>query len=337
MQPTTDAERNASYLARPRRRLAPLRATVSEKTQLSLHLVRVTLTGPDLAGFNYPGPASHFKLVLPDPDVGELLLPTPGDDGLVTLDRTPSLIMRTYTARAFRPGVNEVDVDVFLHGDGPASTWAATVRPGDTIAVTSPRRSGFHPPESARWILLAADSSAIPAVATILEVESHLPIRCVIEVDDARAVLNFHTTPRQQWSGAHVKLTPLRTQPCCPRCMRISPQAPASAGSQASRARYAKPGRTSSPATDSTATALSPAATGASARSIIPTTTTVPTWSITHEEQGTCIPPRPSAASGTHIDQESAHATDNGRRPQRGPPHAPIAGDPRRRPPRRRS
>ena len=56
--------------------------------------------------------------------------------------------------------------------------------------MTSPRRSGFHPPESARWILLAADSSAIPAVATILEVESHLPIRCIIEVDDAETALS---------------------------------------------------------------------------------------------------------------------------------------------------
>lgn len=51
--------------------------------------------------------------------------------------------------------------------------------------MTSPRRSGFHVPEWARWVLLAADSSAIPAVATILEVERSLPIRCVIEVDDA--------------------------------------------------------------------------------------------------------------------------------------------------------
>ena len=213
MQPTSDAERNASYLARPRRRPAPLRATVSEKTQLSLHLVRVTLTGPDLAGFNYPGPTSHFKLVLPDPDVGELLLPTPGDDGLVTLDGAPSLIMRTYTARAFRPEVNEVDVDVFLHGDGPASTWAATVRPGDEIAVTSPRRSGFHPPESARWILLAADSSAIPAVATILEVESHLPIRCIIEVDDARdrVELPHHTSATVEWRTREADATPNST------------------------------------------------------------------------------------------------------------------------------
>jgi NADPH-dependent ferric siderophore reductase len=117
MQPATDAERNASYLARPRRRPAPLRATVSEKTQLSLHLVRVTLTGPDLAGFNYPGPASHFKLVLPDPDVGELLLPTPGDDGLVTLDGAPSLIMRTFhPATAVRPDTGTVGANAA--GDG---------------------------------------------------------------------------------------------------------------------------------------------------------------------------------------------------------------------------
>jgi NADPH-dependent ferric siderophore reductase len=170
---------------RSRRRPPPLRATVSKRTQLSPHLVRVTVTGPALAGFNYPGPASHFKLILPAAGAGELTLPTPGDDGLVTLDSAP-LTMRTYTARAFRPEVNEVDIDVFLHGDGPASTWAATAQPGDEIAVTSPRRSEFHVPESADWIVLAADGSAIPAVATILEVESRLPIRCIIELDDAR-------------------------------------------------------------------------------------------------------------------------------------------------------
>jgi NADPH-dependent ferric siderophore reductase len=170
---------------RSRRRPPPLQATVSNRTQLSPHLVRVTITGPALAGFHYPGPASHFKLILPAAGTGELTLPTPGDDGLVTLDTAP-LIMRTYTARAFRPEVNEVDIDVFLHGDGPASTWAATAQPGNEIAVTSPRRSEFHVPESAGWILLAVDGSAIPALATILEVESRIPIRCVVELDDAR-------------------------------------------------------------------------------------------------------------------------------------------------------
>jgi NADPH-dependent ferric siderophore reductase len=170
----------------PRRRPPPLRATVSQITPLSPHLVRATITGPALAGFAYPGPASHFKLLLPAPGADELILPTPDDDGLVTFDQTTPPIMRTYTARAFRPEVNEVDIDVFLHGDGPASTWAATAQPGDVIAVTPPRRSGFHVPESARWVLLAADNSAIPAVATILELNSQLPIRCIIEIDDAR-------------------------------------------------------------------------------------------------------------------------------------------------------
>jgi hypothetical protein len=79
MTATTDATRS-------RRRPAPLRATVSQRTQLSPHLVRVTVTGPALAGFAYPGPASHFKLLLPAPGTGELILPTPGDDGLVSFD-----------------------------------------------------------------------------------------------------------------------------------------------------------------------------------------------------------------------------------------------------------
>lgn len=176
----------ATEVGRTRRRPAPLRATVSQLTQLSPHLVRVTVAGPALSAFAYPGPASHFKLLLPAPGSGDLVLPAPGEDGLVSFDRTAPLIMRTYTARAFRPETNEVDIDVFLHGDGPASSWAATARPGDEIAVTAPRRSGFDVPDSARWVHLAADSSAIPAVATILEAEHQLPIRVVIEVDDAR-------------------------------------------------------------------------------------------------------------------------------------------------------
>jgi NADPH-dependent ferric siderophore reductase len=165
MTATTDATRS-------RRRPAPLRATVSQRTQLSPHLVRVTVTGPALAGFAYPGPASHFKLLLPAPGTGELILPTPGDDGLVSFDPAAPLIMRTYTARAFRPEVNEVDIDVFVHGDGPASTWAATARPGEEIAVTSPRRSGFHVPESARWV--AGEASAIRQARTYLVADGRL-------------------------------------------------------------------------------------------------------------------------------------------------------------------
>ena len=91
--------------------------------------MRVTVTGPALAGFAYPGPASHFKLLLPAPGADETHPAYPDDDGLVSFDQTAPLIMRTYTARAFRPEVNEVDIDVFLHGDGPASTWAATAQP----------------------------------------------------------------------------------------------------------------------------------------------------------------------------------------------------------------
>lgn len=198
----------APETTRVRRRPAPLRAAVSRRVQLSPHLIRVTVTGPALAGFTYPGPASHFKLLLPGPGASELVLPTPDADGLVGFDRTTPLTIRTYTARAFRPEVNEVDIDVFLHGDGPASTWAATAQPGDEIAVTSPRHSGFEVPEPARWVLVAADSSAIPAVATILEAEHGLPIRCVIEVDDESDRIELPGTASVDWRVRKVGAAP---------------------------------------------------------------------------------------------------------------------------------
>ncbi len=90
--------------------------------------------------------------------------------------------MRTYTVRASRPEQGEIDVDFVLHGvddghAGPAAAWAAAAEPGDEIAVVGPDRPGlgrpwgseWAPPADARWLLLAGDETAVPAVGVILE------------------------------------------------------------------------------------------------------------------------------------------------------------------------
>ena len=84
--------------------------------------------------------------------------------------------IRTYTARAVRPGRREVDVDVVLHGDaGPASRWATTAGPGDRLLVLGPdaRYEGDH--GGVEWraapgspVLLAGDETAVPAICAIL-------------------------------------------------------------------------------------------------------------------------------------------------------------------------
>jgi NADPH-dependent ferric siderophore reductase len=166
-----------------RRRPAPIRTTVSRLTQLSPHFVRVTLAGEDLSRFRWPGPAGHLKLILPEPGTAQLVLPEPDADGLVVFDRSLPITLRTYTARRFDPAAGELDLDVFLHGTGPASRWAESASKGDSVAVTVPRSAGFTEDPAADWILIAGDASALPAIATIVPALTR-PATILAELDD---------------------------------------------------------------------------------------------------------------------------------------------------------
>ncbi len=127
--------------------------TVAGIRPLSPHFTRVTFTGPDLHEWGWYGADQRIKVVLP------------GD------------IWRTYTIRAARPALREVDVDFVSHGlTGPATRWLAAAAVGDALALIGPdAASGTEPdgyvwrPGAARTLLLAADETAVPAVAVILE------------------------------------------------------------------------------------------------------------------------------------------------------------------------
>ncbi|MDI1459826.1 siderophore-interacting protein [Catellatospora sp. KI3] len=155
-------------------------ATVTRVAELSPSFLRLTFTGAELGTFADNGYDQRIKLVLPLPGIGLAGLPT--DEHWYTAwrslpdeRRNP---IRTYTARAVRPELREVDVDVALHGDtGPASRWARAAKPGDEIVLlgpdaTYPGEHGgveFRPPAPGTPVLLAGDETAVPAIAAILE------------------------------------------------------------------------------------------------------------------------------------------------------------------------
>jgi NADPH-dependent ferric siderophore reductase len=154
-------------MTRPvRRRPAPLRAEVARTEKVNDHMVRVHLGGPALEAFAWVGPAAHVKLILPEAGATDVVLPEPDADGTVAFGGSP-LTMRTYTARSFTDG--QLAIDLVLHGHGPAATWAAAAKPGDRVAVSRPRSAGFTD-SGAATLLIAGDDSALPAIATILEV-----------------------------------------------------------------------------------------------------------------------------------------------------------------------
>jgi NADPH-dependent ferric siderophore reductase len=139
---------------------------------------RVTLGGPELAAhvasngfpvaaFRSDGFDDEFKLLLTNPELGVALGPAQAD-GVLDWARYDEMVVRTYTVRAWRPEQGEVDVDLVLHGTGPATTWAREARVGDAVQIAGPKGSSGHP-EGADWTLIAGDETALPSIGRWLE------------------------------------------------------------------------------------------------------------------------------------------------------------------------
>ncbi|WP_407343519.1 siderophore-interacting protein [Pengzhenrongella phosphoraccumulans] len=180
--------------------LAVRHLTVSAVTRVTPGMVRVTLVGAELAGFESTGPTDHVKVFFPDPATGELAAPTLTPDGL----QPPAqgvVHSRNYTPRAFRPGgpgaTAELELDLVLHdGVGPAAAWAARAAVGDPLVVAGPKTSKLVPEGFASY-LLVGDETALPAIARWLEL---LPagtlVRVLAEVSSVADEAYLPTLPR---------------------------------------------------------------------------------------------------------------------------------------------
>jgi NADPH-dependent ferric siderophore reductase len=128
-------------------------------------IVRLTLGGPGLAGFESHSPEEHVKIVLPDAD-GTVRLPR--HDGQRLRWPRPLPPARQYTVRRHDAVAGELDVDVVLHEGGLGADWAAAVEPGTPVHVVGPP-SGVIVPDVYDRYLLVGDMSALPAIARWLE------------------------------------------------------------------------------------------------------------------------------------------------------------------------
>src|SRR5690625_530546 len=171
--------------ARLRREPPPLRVTsVRRREDLGPRLVRITLGGPALAGFEMPEPAGSVRLLLPESRSGEIELPEWNGNEFLHADGSRP-VLRTLTPRRHRAAEDELDVDVVLHGDAPLSPWAASAEPGGPVAVSGPGR-GFTIDPAVGSFLLIGDESAVPAIGQLLEsIPAPTPVTVVVEIADA--------------------------------------------------------------------------------------------------------------------------------------------------------
>ncbi len=160
MTPMTEPRRVQRVRFELRRRTL----TVARVDQPTPGFARITLAGPELEGFQSLSFDDHVKLMLPEAD--------------------GQLAMRDITPRAFDAMRLELQIELALHGHGPASRWAAQAAPGQTVQIGGPRGSMIIPPDY-DWHLLAGDASALPAIARRLEeLPAGQPVRVLVQVDD---------------------------------------------------------------------------------------------------------------------------------------------------------
>ncbi|NWB64900.1 siderophore-interacting protein [Pseudomonas sp. I8001] len=160
-----------------RRRLEVLRVV-----DITPRMRRITLGGPELAGFISLGSDDHIKLLFPQNAAEQAALDSPDfnlrGDG-------PQPAMRDYTPRRYDLDIGELDIDFVLHGDGPASTWAEQAKVGQQLHIGGPRGSMIVPDIFDSYLLIG-DETAIPAIARRLdELPAGRKVLAVIEIANA--------------------------------------------------------------------------------------------------------------------------------------------------------
>jgi NADPH-dependent ferric siderophore reductase len=159
----------AEAQAQRRRPNPPRLLEVVRVTDLTPHMRRVTLGGPEIADFPHDKAGSHVKVFIPRPGQAKPVLPTLTENGPVWPPADERPFARTYTIRRFNPAAGELDLDFVLHGDnGPASVWAINAKPGDVIGIAGPGPRGPIT-QTADWYIFAGDETAIPAISAHLE------------------------------------------------------------------------------------------------------------------------------------------------------------------------
>ncbi len=121
--------------------------TVVDTERLSPHMLRITLEGPELAGFVSAGADDHLKLILPG-------------------DGEPE--RRDYTPRRYDAATGRLTLDFAIHEAGPATRWALQAQAGDSLQIGGPRGS-LVIDWTFDWWLLVGDETALPAIGRRIE------------------------------------------------------------------------------------------------------------------------------------------------------------------------
>ncbi|WP_407975868.1 siderophore-interacting protein [Brucella pseudogrignonensis] len=112
---------------------------------------------------------------------------------------------RPYTVRHWNPATCEITIDIVVHEDGVAATWAKNAKVGDVVGICNPE-GRFWIPRGSEWLLMLTDITGLPAVGRILE-ELPAGFRAIVHVEvpseDDRQVIVTKADALVTWHACH--------------------------------------------------------------------------------------------------------------------------------------
>ena len=173
---------------RPKRAKAPtsvVHAVVTNVVRYRPHVQRITLKSTEFHGWLAEVPDQFITFLFPIDDRKVPVAERTFDfDQWFALPEDGRPHARNYSVRSWRPQVDEIDVDMIVHGPhGQGSRWAMEAEPGDALAIWGPR-TAYYPAPNAVWQLLIADETGLPALSAILDhFGPGISVQVIAEVD----------------------------------------------------------------------------------------------------------------------------------------------------------
>lgn len=199
-------------LTRVRREPPPLRpVTVTDRTELTPRMLRLTLEGEGLRELTVDRAAASIRLLVPTPGSDELVIPEwDGNEFLLPDGSRPAL--RTFTPLRLDSEAGRLDLEIVRHPGGAVSEWAETVQTGAPAAISGPG-TGYDHPAGAERLIVLADETALPAAIQVAEaapdgltVELHVEIigddaKRPVELADRHTIVWHVTEPGETPGG----------------------------------------------------------------------------------------------------------------------------------------
>ncbi|MEO6955665.1 MAG: siderophore-interacting protein [Antricoccus sp.] len=160
-------------------------AEVHSNLMITPHMRRIVFGGEGLRAFTSSGIADEWiRLFFPTVANEPAVLPVSQGKGWSFPDGVPRE-GRWYSIRDHAIETHQLTIDIVDHPGGIATSWAATAKTGDQIAISGPD-GRYGPDAPTDWELVVADMTGLPAALRILrELPAGKPALALLEVPDA--------------------------------------------------------------------------------------------------------------------------------------------------------